>query len=53
MTFLPDCDGSVNRHLRHRLRSATGLGWKQARVAQELLGDANFHADRWARLGGY
>jgi acyl-CoA dehydrogenase len=26
---------------------------KRARVAQELLGDANFHTDRWARLGGY
>jgi acyl-CoA dehydrogenase len=30
-----------------------GFFMKRARVAQELLGDANFHADRWARLGGY
>jgi acyl-CoA dehydrogenase len=30
-----------------------GFFMKRARVAQELLGDANFHADRWARLSGY
>lgn len=30
-----------------------GFFMKRARVAQELLGDANFHADRWARLGAY
>jgi alkylation response protein AidB-like acyl-CoA dehydrogenase len=30
-----------------------GLFMKRARVAQELWGDANFHADRLARLGGY
>jgi alkylation response protein AidB-like acyl-CoA dehydrogenase len=30
-----------------------GFFMKRARVAQELLGDASFHADRWARLGGY
>lgn len=30
-----------------------GFFMKRARVAQELLGDANFHADRWARIGGY
>jgi acyl-CoA dehydrogenase len=30
-----------------------GLFMKRARVAHELLGDAHFHADRWARLGGY
>jgi alkylation response protein AidB-like acyl-CoA dehydrogenase len=30
-----------------------GLFMKRARVAQELFGDANFHADRIARLNGY
>lgn len=30
-----------------------GFFMKRARVAQELLGDTNFHADRWARLSGY
>jgi alkylation response protein AidB-like acyl-CoA dehydrogenase len=30
-----------------------GLFMKRARVAQELFGDANFHADRLARLNGY
>ncbi|HEX9173560.1 MAG TPA: acyl-CoA dehydrogenase [Telluria sp.] len=30
-----------------------GFFMKRARVAQELLGDANFHADRWARLAAY
>lgn len=30
-----------------------GFFMKRHRAAQELLGDANFHADRWARLGGY
>lgn len=30
-----------------------GFFMKRARVAQELLGDANFHADRWARRAGY
>ena len=30
-----------------------GFFMKRQRVAQELLGDANFHADRWARLHQY
>jgi len=30
-----------------------GLYMKRARVAQELLGDSNFHADRLARANGY
>ncbi len=30
-----------------------GLFMKRARVAQELFGDADFHADRLARLNGY
>jgi len=30
-----------------------GFFMKRARTAQEWLGDANFHADRWARLRGY
>lgn len=30
-----------------------GFFMKRARVVEELLGDARFHADRWARLGGY
>jgi acyl-CoA dehydrogenase len=30
-----------------------GLFMKRARVAQELFGDANFHADRIAKLNGY
>ncbi|MGJ7918569.1 acyl-CoA dehydrogenase family protein [Massilia sp. LXY-6] len=30
-----------------------GFFMKRARVAEELLGDARFHADRWARLSGY
>ena len=30
-----------------------GLFMKRARVAQELFGDSNFHAERLARLGGY
>lgn len=30
-----------------------GLFMKRARVAQELWGDSNFHADRLARLNGY
>lgn len=30
-----------------------GLFMKRARVAQELLGDASFHADRFATLDGY
>lgn len=30
-----------------------GLFMKRVRVGQELLGDANFHADRFATLGGY
>lgn len=30
-----------------------GFFMKRARVAEELLGDARFHADRWARLQGY
>lgn len=30
-----------------------GLFMKRARTLQELLGDANFHADRFARLTGY
>lgn len=30
-----------------------GFFMKRQRVAQELLGDANFHADRWARLREY
>jgi alkylation response protein AidB-like acyl-CoA dehydrogenase len=30
-----------------------GLYMKRARVGQELFGDANFHADRMARLGAY
>ena len=30
-----------------------GLFMKRARVGQELFGDANFHADRIARLGAY
>lgn len=30
-----------------------GLYMKRARVAQELLGDSNFHADRLARTNGY
>jgi acyl-CoA dehydrogenase len=30
-----------------------GLFMKRVRVGQELLGDANFHADRYAALGGY
>jgi acyl-CoA dehydrogenase len=30
-----------------------GFFMKRARVAEELLGDARFHADRWARLNNY
>lgn len=30
-----------------------GFFMKRQRVAQELLGDAGFHTDRWARLQGY
>ena len=30
-----------------------GFFMKRQRVAQELFGDANFHADRWARLHEY
>ena len=30
-----------------------GLFMKRVRVGQEFLGDANFHADRYARLSGY
>jgi len=30
-----------------------GLFMKRARAAQELFGDANFHADRIARMGSY
>lgn len=30
-----------------------GFFMKRNRVAQELLGDSNFHADRWARLNEY
>jgi alkylation response protein AidB-like acyl-CoA dehydrogenase len=30
-----------------------GFFMKRARVLQELLGDANFHADRLARINGY
>ncbi|CAG9171103.1 acyl-CoA dehydrogenase family protein [Cupriavidus respiraculi] len=30
-----------------------GFFMKRARTAQELLGDANAHAHRWATLGGY
>jgi acyl-CoA dehydrogenase len=30
-----------------------GFFMKRHRVVQELLGDANFHADRWARLSEY
>jgi alkylation response protein AidB-like acyl-CoA dehydrogenase len=30
-----------------------GLFMKRARVGQELFGDANFHADRMARMGSY
>ena len=30
-----------------------GFFMKRARVLEELLGDARFHADRWARLSGY
>jgi acyl-CoA dehydrogenase len=30
-----------------------GFFMKRHRVAQELLGDANFHTDRWARLNEY
>ena len=30
-----------------------GFFMKRARVAQELFGDTNFHAQRWARLNGY
>ncbi|MEN3278028.1 MAG: acyl-CoA dehydrogenase [Massilia sp.] len=30
-----------------------GFFMKRARVAEELLGDARFHADRWARLNAY
>jgi acyl-CoA dehydrogenase len=30
-----------------------GLFMKRARVAQELFGDSNFHADRVAKLNGY
>ena len=30
-----------------------GLFMKRVRVAQELLGDANFHADRFASLRSY
>lgn len=30
-----------------------GFFMKRARVVEELLGDARFHADRWARLNGY
>jgi len=30
-----------------------GLYMKRARVLQELWGDADFHADRLARLRGY
>jgi hypothetical protein len=30
-----------------------GFFMKRARVAQELFGDSNFHAERLARLNGY
>jgi len=30
-----------------------GLYMKRARTLQELLGDAGFHADRAAAMGGY
>jgi alkylation response protein AidB-like acyl-CoA dehydrogenase len=30
-----------------------GFFMKRARVVEELLGDARFHADRWARLNAY
>jgi alkylation response protein AidB-like acyl-CoA dehydrogenase len=30
-----------------------GLFMKRARVLQELYGDASYHADRMARMGGY
>lgn len=30
-----------------------GFFMKRARVVEELLGDARYHADRWARLSGY
>ena len=30
-----------------------GFFMKRARVVEELLGGARFHADRWARLGAY
>ncbi|HJV85191.1 MAG TPA: acyl-CoA dehydrogenase family protein [Noviherbaspirillum sp.] len=30
-----------------------GFFMKRQRVAQELLGDTNYHADRWARLSAY
>jgi hypothetical protein len=30
-----------------------GLFMKRARVAQELYGDSNFHAERFARMSGY
>jgi len=30
-----------------------GFFMKRARVADALLGDGHFHADRWARLNGY
>lgn len=30
-----------------------GFFMKRARVLEELLGDARFHADRWAKLSGY
>jgi acyl-CoA dehydrogenase len=54
---------SANRAVQEGVQMHGGMGMtdefeigffmKRARVAQELLGDANFHADRWARLGGY
>jgi len=30
-----------------------GFYLKRARVAECTLGDAAYHRDRWARLGGY
>jgi hypothetical protein len=30
-----------------------GLFLKRARVAEQTLGDAGYHRDRFARLGGY
>ena len=30
-----------------------GLFMKRVRVLQELFGDASFHGDRLARIGGY